>query len=134
MKDLPKYAFLESEEIEGRKIICLEPPYFVANVRTFKRDDDYVNNYLEDMAHGRYPIAKVYGYTIFLTMWTSLQPCSDRELQQDILDDMAKWFLAERVMAKKGTYMKSEESGRLEEEIVMRGRVMRERKNRIKKD
>jgi hypothetical protein len=47
---------------------------------------------------------------------------------------MAKWFLAERVMAKKGTYMKSEESGRLEEEIVMRGRVMRERKNRIKKD
>ena len=64
MKELPKYAFLESEEIEGRKIICLEPPYFVANVRTFKRDDEYISGFLEDMAQERYPIAKVKGYTI----------------------------------------------------------------------
>lgn len=134
MKQLPKYAFLQSEELEGKKIICLESPFFVANVRTLKRDDGYVNHFLEDMAQGRYPIAKVKGYTIFLTMYTSIYPNNDPILQQSVLDDMAEWFYTEQVMVKTGTYMKSEESGKLEEKIVMRGRVMRERKNRIKKD
>lgn len=134
MKELPKYAFLQSEELEGKKVICLEPPYFVANVRIYKRDQPQVDSVIEDLAQGRYPIAKVKGYTIFLTMWTSLQPCSDRAIQQAALDGMAEWFYDEQVQVKKGTYMKSEETGVLEEKIVMRGRIMRERKNRIKKD
>lgn len=134
MKELPKYAFLESEEIEGKKVICLEPPYFVANVRAYKRDQPQVSDAIEDLAHGRYPIAKVYGYTIFLTMFTSLQPCADRDLQQDALDEMAKWFYTERVLRKPGTYMKSEETGKVEERIVMRGRIMRERKNKAKNE
>lgn len=134
MKDMPKYAFLQSDEIEGKKIICLEAPYFVCNVRTLKRDDDYVSTYLEDMAQERYPIAKVKGYTIFLTMYTSLQPNNDRHQQQLALEEAAEWFYNERVKVKSGTYMKSEESGGLEEKIVMRGRVMRERRQRIKKE
>lgn len=134
MKELPKYAFLESEEIEGRKIICLEPPYFVANVRTFKRDDEYISGFLEDMAQERYPIAKVKGYTIILTMWTSLQPCRDGELQQSALNEMAEWFYTERVLRKPGTYMKSEETGKVEERIVMKGRIMRERKNKARNE
>ena len=134
MKELPKFAFLQSEELEGKKIICLEPPYFVSNVRTLKRDDEYVNHYLEDMAQDRYPMAKVKGYTIFLTMFTSLQPNNDSEHQQAILNEMAEWFYTERVLVKKGTYMKSEESGKVEEKIVMHGRVMRERKKRIKEE
>lgn len=134
MKQLPKYAFLQSDELEGKKIICLEPPYFIANVRTFKRDDEYVSNFLEDMAQGRYPMAKVKGYTIFLRMFTSLEPCNDTRFQKSVLDDMAEWFYSEVVLVKTGTYMKSEETGVLEERIVMRGRVMRERKNRMKKD
>ena len=67
-------------------------------------------------------------------MYTSIYPNNDPILQQSVLDDMAEWFYTEQVMVKTGTYMKSEESGKLEEKIVMRGRVMRERKNRIKKD
>jgi hypothetical protein len=134
MKELPKYAFLQSDQLEGKKIICLEPPYFVSNVRTLKRDDDYVSHYLEDIAQDRYPIAKVKGYTIFLTMFTSLEPNNNKELQQAVLEEMAEWFYTEQVMVKTGTYMKSEETGVMEEKIVMRGRIMRERKNRIKKD
>lgn len=134
MKQLPKFAFLQSEELEGKKVICLEPPYFIANVRTFKRDDEYVSNYLEDMAQDRYPIAKVKGYTIFLRMYSSLETNNDKQQQQDMLNEMAEWFLTDVVQVKTGTYMKSEETGVLEEKIVMRGRVMRERKNRIKKD
>lgn len=130
MKQLPRFAFLQSEELEGKKVICLEPPYFVSNVRTLKRDDEYVSHYLEDMAQERYPMAKVKGYTIFLTMFTSLQPNNDKEQQQAILNEMAEWFYTERVQVKKGTYMKSEESGKLEEKIVMHGRVLRERKKR----
>jgi cellulose synthase/poly-beta-1,6-N-acetylglucosamine synthase-like glycosyltransferase len=134
MKQLPKYAFLQSDELEGKKVICLERPYFIANVRTYKRDDEYVSRLLEDMAQERYPIGKVNGYTIFLNLYTSLEPNNNRDEQQDILNEMAEWFYTEVVQVKTGTYMKSEESGKLEEKIVMRGRVMRERKNRIKKD
>ena len=134
MKQLPKYAFLQSDELEGKKVICLERPYYIADVGTYKRDDEYVSRCLEDMAQGRYPIAKVKGYTIFLKMFTSIEPNSNQELQQIILNEMAEWFYTEVVQVKTGTYMKSEESGKLEEKIVMRGRVMRERKNRIKKD
>ena len=134
MKQLPKYAFLESHDIEGKKLICLEPPFFVANVRTLKRDDDYVNKFLEDMAQERYPITKVKGYTIFLTMFTSLMPNGNCEQQQAALNDMAEWFYTERVKVKSGTYMKSEESGEVQERIERTGRIMRERRPRIKKD
>ena len=130
MKQLPKFAFLDSLELEGKKIICLEPPYFVANVRTLKRDDEYVSHFLEDMANERFPMAKVKGYTIFLKMYSSLEPNDNWDEQQAMLDEMADWFYTERVMVKTGTYMKSEETGVLEEKIVMKGRIMRERKKR----
>ena len=130
MKQLPRFAFLDSLELEGKKIICLEPPYFVANVRTLKRDDEYVSHFLEDMANERSPMAKVKGYTIFLKMYSSLEPNDNWDEQQAMLDEMADWFYTERVMVKKGTYMKSEETGILEEKIVMKGRIMRERKKR----
>lgn len=133
MKQLPKYAFLKSDEIDGKKVICLEAPYFVANVRTFKRDDEYIKYYIDDMAQERYPIAKVKGYSIFLTMYTSLQPNNNKELQQTVLNEMAEWFYTERVQVKTGTYMKSEETGRLQERIERIGKESRERKARIKK-
>ena len=92
MKQLPKYAFLQSNELEGKKVICLERPYYIADVRTYKRDDEYVSRCLEDMAQGRYPIAKVKGYTIFLKMFTSIEPNSNQELQQIILNEMANFI------------------------------------------
>ena len=52
---------------------------------------------------------------------TSIEPNSNQELQQIILNEMAEWFYTEVVQVKTGTYMKSEESGKLEEKIVMRG-------------
>lgn len=134
MKQLPKFAYLQSLEIEGVKIISLEHPFIIASVHIYKRDHEAVNEWLENMAQDRFPIAKVNGYTIFLTAHTSLQPNNDRQYQQTILNEMAEWFYRDQIQIKTGRFMKSEESGVLEEKIVMRGRVIRERKNRIKKD
>jgi hypothetical protein len=134
MKQLPKYAYLESSELEGYKIISLEKPYCIASVHIYRREYEGVNDWLENMAQDRYPIAKVKGYTIFLTMFSSLEPNSDKEFQKAVLNEMADFLLEDKIKVKTGTYMKSEESGKLEEKIVMHGRVMRERKNRIKKD
>lgn len=134
MKELPKYALLTNPEISGLKIISLEYPYLIASVFEHKRSDERVSDHLEVMAQERYPISKVNGYTIFLTVYTSLEPNDNREFQQAMLNDMAKWYLNERVLPNPGKYMKCEETGVIEEKIVMRGRVMRERKNRIKKD
>lgn len=134
MRELPKYALLTNSEIPGLKIISLEYPYLIASVFEHKRSDERVSEHLEVMAQERYPIAKVKGYTVFLTVFTSLEPNDNREFQQAILNDMAKWYLNERVLPNPGKYMKCEETGSAEQKIVMRGRVMRERKNRIKKD
>ena len=128
MKQLPKFAFLDSLDLEGKKIICLKPPYFIADVRTLKRDDKYVSHFLEDLANERFPMAKVKGYTIFLRMYSSLEPNNSYAEQQDMLNEMAEWFYKERVLVKTGTYMKSEETGILEEKILMKGRMICERK------
>jgi hypothetical protein len=134
MRELPKYALLTNSEISGLKIISLEYPYLIASVFEHKRSDERVSEHLEVMAQERYPIAKVKGCTVFLTVFTSLEPNDNREFQQAILNDMARWYLNERVLPNPGKYMKCEETGSVEQKIVMRGRVMRERKNRIKKD
>ena len=128
MKQLPKYAFLQSDELEGKKVICLERPYYIADVRTYKRDDEYVSRCLEDMAQGRYPIAKVKGYTIFLTMFTSLEPCNNTELQIAVLNEMAQFFLEEKIGHKPGLYAKSEESGQAQRKFErVAQRIKRER-------
>ena len=134
MKELPKFAYLQAPEIDGMKIISLEHPYLIGSVHIYKRDHESVNGWLENMVQDRFPIAKVKGYTIFLTVHTSLQPNNDCEYQKTMLNEMANWFYEDQIQVKTGRYMKSEETGVLEEKIVTRGRVMRERKNRVKKD
>lgn len=134
MKNLPKYAILTSTDLPGVKIISLEHPYIIASVFDYKRDDERVAERLEDMAQERFPIAKVKGYTIFLTVYSSLEPTSNRELQQATLNEMAKYFYEQRVLVKPGLYMKCEESGAVERHTVSTGRIMRERKNRTKKE
>lgn len=134
MKQLPKYAILTSTDLPGVKIISLEHPYIIASVFDYKRDDERVAERLEDMAQERFPIAKIPGYTIFFTMYSSLEPTSNRELQQATLNEMAKFFYEQRVLVKPGVYMKCEESGAVERKIVSTGRIMRERKNRTKKE
>lgn len=133
MKELPKFAILANGELGG-KIILLERPYIIASVYSCKRDDEKVQELMEDMVQGRYPISKVKGYTVFFRMYSSLEPCNDEDLQTKVLKEMADFFLEEKIKQKPGQYMKSEETGAIEERIVMKGRVMRERKNRIKKD
>lgn len=129
MRDLPKYAILTDGDIQGIKIIQLEHPYIIASVHDYKRDDERVEDHMEAIAQERYPVAKVQGYTIFLTMYTSLQPNNNPEFQKSILNDMADYFLNTRIAKKPGLYMKCEESGRLEKKIV-RSSGLRPRKNR----
>lgn len=134
MRQLPEFAYLTSDEINGVKIISLEHPFIVASVSVYKREDERVAERLEDMAQGRYPIAKIPGYAIFLTMFTSLEPCKNGELQQAVLNDMAQFYYNDKVVNKPGSFMKSEETGSVERRIVGIGRVMRERKNKAKKE
>ena len=99
MKELPTYAILAGEELGG-KIISLEKPYIIASVHSYKRDDERVQEIMEAMAQERYPIAKVKGYTIFLTLYSSLEPCKDPQFQKEILEEMAGFFKEEKIKDK----------------------------------
>ena len=131
MRELPRYAMLANSEIPGLKVISLERPYIIASVYDYHRDDERAQERLEDMVQGRYPIAKVKGYSIFLTMFTSLEPCSNPELQQAELNEMAQFFLEEKIGHKPGQFMKCEESGRSERKFTREGE--RRRRERIKR-
>lgn len=131
MRQLPQYAYLTSEDIYGVKIISLEHPFIVASVSVYKRDEERVSERLEDMAQGRYPIAKIPGYAIFLTMFTSLAPCKNGELQQAVLNDMAQFYYNDKVANKPSSFMKSEESGKVEKKILRETEL---RKRRRKKE
>ena len=131
MRQLPKYAILTSTDLPGVKIISLEYPYIIASVFDLHRDDERVDERLEDMAQGRYPIAKIPGYTIFFTTYSSLEPNNNRELQQATLNEMAQYFYEQRVLVKPGLYAKSEESSKLEKKIK-REREVRLRERRKK--
>ena len=130
MRELPKYAILTSTEIPGIKVMSLERPYIIGSVHDYRRDDERVQERMEDMVQGRYPVAKVKGYSIFLTMFTSLEPCNNAELQTAVLNEMADYFLKEKIGNKPGQYMKSEESGRNEKKFTATGKIMRERRQR----
>lgn len=131
MRELPKYAMLANSEIPGLKVISLERPYIIASVHDYHRDDERTQERMEDMAQGRYPIAKVKGYSIFLTMYTSLEPCNDPELQTAILNEMADFFLEEKIGHKPGQFAKSQESGQTQRKIErFNERRLRERRKR----
>lgn len=133
MRELPRYAILTNSEIPGVKVISLERPYIIASVYDYHRDDERAQERMEDMVQGRYPIAKVKGYSIFLTMFTSLEPCNNPELQQAELNEMAQFFLEEKIGHKPGQFAKCEESGRSERKFVKKGqmnRVLRKRRKR----
>lgn len=134
MRELPKYAILTNSEIAGIKIISLTHPYIIASVQDFHRDDERVQEKMEDMVQGRYPIAKVKGYSIFLTMFTSLERCNSSAYQAAVLSEMAQFFLEEKISRKPGQYMKSEETGKVERAITRQGeRIKRERIKRTSK-
>jgi hypothetical protein len=135
MRELPRFAFLSNSEIPGIKIISLEFPYIIASVIEYNRDDERKEEMMESMVQGRYPIAKIKGYSIFLKVFTSLEPCDDPEIQQEDLNDMAQFFLEEKISRKPGQFMKSEESGKAERAITRQGeRMKRERIKRTKED
>lgn len=131
MRELPQFAILTNSEIPGLKVISLEHPYIIASVYDYHRDDERAQQRMEDMVQGRYPIAKVKGYTVFLTMFTSLESCNNPELQQAVLNDMADFFLKEKIGHKPGQYAKCEESGNMQRKIEKHNeRRLRERRKR----
>lgn len=115
--DLPKYALLSGDGFVGLKVISLEHPYIIASVHDYHRDDERARERMDDMVQGRYPIAKVRGYTVFLTMHTSLEPCSNQELQKATLNEMAQYFLEDKIAHKPGQFAKCEESGAMQNKI-----------------
>lgn len=114
MKELPKYGFLTSGVgFEGIKVIMLERPYLIASIYEVSTNDtERVEQMMEDMVQERYPIAKVKGYSIFLKMYSSLEPCGNPEFQQNILNEMADFVLTERVQKKLGQFRKYDETDR----------------------
>ena len=131
MRELPKYALLSGDGFVGLKVISLSYPYIIASVHDYHRDDERARERMDDMAQGRYPIAKVKGYTVFLTMHTSLEPCNNQELQQATLNEMAQYFLEDKIAHKPGQYAKCEESGNMQRKIErFAERRLRPRKSR----
>ena len=131
MKQLPKYALLSGEGFEGIKVIMLEEPFFIASIYEAKRDEEKIENFMEAMVQERYPVGKVKGYSIFLTMYSSLQPNNDFEFQREVLNEMGEYFLENKIMKKPGFYRMSEESGKAEkahERAKQHAMRMRERK------
>lgn len=114
MRELPKYAFLTNPaDLSGVKVISLERPYFIASIFELKvTEEDKIEDFMSAKAQGRYPVAKVPGYTIFLRAYSSLEPCNNQDLQQAILDEMAEFVLTERVQRKPGQFRMSDESGK----------------------
>lgn len=133
MRELPKYAILTGEGFIGLKVISLERPYIIASVFDYHRDDERARERMDDMVQGRYPIAKVKGYMVFLTMFTSLEPCNNPELQQAVLNEMAQYFLEDKIAHKPGLYAKCEESGRTQKKIERFGQNQMRLRERKKK-
>lgn len=140
MRDLPKFAFLtNSIGFKGMKVLCLEHPYVIANLYEAKvKDIEEVSCFMDDLVQKRFPMSKVNGYTIFLRVYSSLEPCSDNEYQQQILDEMADFVLTERVHKKLGLFKGSCESEKWYKPNDSVPQVktvkLRERRERIKKD
>lgn len=134
MKDLPKFMFLTHPEMDGVKIISTEHPYLIAEAYQIRKtQESLIDSFLEDMVQGRYPMSKVPGYYVFLRMYTSLEPCNDRELQQRVLDEMAQFFLVERVENKMGLYNQYSESDKSLKEKIQERDSRPNKRPRIKK-
>lgn len=114
MRELPKYAFLTNPaEFNGMRVIMLEYPYLIASIYEYKlSEEERIEDFMSAKAQGRFPVGKVKGYSIFLKMYTSLEPCGNPEFQQAVLDEMAEFVLTERVQRKIGQFRMSDESGR----------------------
>ena len=120
MKQLPKYGFLtNSVGFDGMKVILLEQPYLIASIFEVSQNiPEKIEEFMEDKIQGRCPVGKVKGYSIFLKMFTSLEPNNNFDYQQAILDEMADFVLTERVQKKLGQFKGCNESGKTLKEIV----------------
>mgnify|MGYP006932893437 CR=1 FL=1 len=138
MRELPKYAILTGEGFMGVKVICLEAPYLIASIYDINRhDEEKVDDFLESMAQGRTPIAKVPGYTIFLKVLTTMETCPDRAYQQSMLNEMTQYVLGNRILKKPGLYRMSEQSGKSEKKFDperQRQIRLRERRKKMNED
>lgn len=134
MRELPKFMFLTHPDMDGVKIISTECPYLIAEAYQIRKtQESLIDSFLEDMVQGRYPMSKVPGYYVFLRMYTSLEPCNDRDLQQRVLDEMAQFFLVERVEKKMGLYNQYSESDKSLKEKIQERDSRQNKRPRIKK-
>ncbi len=134
MRELPKFMFLTHPDMDGVKIISTECPYLIAEAYQIRKtQENLIDSFLEDMVQGRYPMSKVPGYYVFLRMYTSLEPCNDRNLQQRVLDEMAQFFLVERVEKKMGLYNQYSESDKSLKEKIQERDSRPSKRPRIKK-
>lgn len=134
MRELPKFMFLTHPDMDGVKIISTEHPYLIAEAYQIRKtQENLIDSFLEDMVQGRYPMSKVPGYYVFLRMYTSLEPCNDRDLQQRVLDEMAQFFLVERVEKKMGLYNQYSESDKSLKEKIQERDSRPGKRPRIKK-
>lgn len=134
MRDLPKFLFLTHPDMDGVKVISTEHPYLIAEAYQIRKTQEHlIDSFLEDMVQGRYPMSKVPGYYVFLRMYTSLESCNNRDLQQQVLDEMAQFFLVERVEKKMGLYNQYSESDKSLKEKIQERDSRPNKRPRIKK-
>lgn len=134
MRELPKFMFLTHPDMDGVKIISIEHPYLIAEAYQIRKtQESLIDSFLEDLVQGRYPMSKVPGYYVFLRMYTSLESCNDRDLQQRVLDEMAQFFLVERVEKKMGLYNQYSESDKSLKEKIQERDSRQNKRPRIKR-
>jgi len=131
MKPLPRFILVSHPDLPQTMVLETRPPYIVGSPYCIpKKDGDRVDGFLTSIAHGRVTAVKIPGYTIFLTLWGSLQ----HRLPET--PDEAKALLREMADFYKDTALvKNKHKNRIYEEGVpddideQRGRYFKELKS-----
>ena len=132
MKQLPRFILVSHPDLPQTMVLETRPPYIVASPYCVpKKDTDKVDSFLTSIANGRVTAVKVPGYTIFLTLWGSLQhrlPDTPEEAKA-LLREMANFY-------KETALKRSKHKNRIYEEGVpddideQRGRYFKELKSK----
>lgn len=134
MKPLPRFILVSHPDLPQTMVLDTRPPYIVGSPYCIpKKDADRVDDFLTSMANGRVVAAKIPGYTIFMTLWGSLQhrlPDTPDEARA-LLREMGDFYKA-TALAKNKHKSRIYEEGVPDDIDEQRGRYFKELKSRNK--
>lgn len=103
MKLTDEYFFLERADSRDNLILQNKEPYLVGKIWMFRTNEE-LQAYI-----GAYAVAKVPGYRILISSFTSLRPCEDSPPVQTAINGMAAFYYAIRIADNEGRYNRYKE-------------------------